>query len=259
VYSKVDIYRDISKIPINKSGTLLIHSSMKSIGEVQGRADTILDIFIELMKDGLLVFPTHTWDSYNNKDDTYNPLTEPSCVGILSNLFMKREGVVRSLHPTHSVAAIGKDSDDFIDGEEFSNTPCPRNGCWGKLYNRRAQILFIGVNLTKNTFIHGVEEWNGIPNRLTGREYRIKVVKKNNEEIFSHIKRHWNEYGDVSSNYGKLLKPFMYKNICREFKIGGAKCYLCEAKEMGDLTSEFLKKEKDLFIDSTPVPEEWYR
>ena len=29
-------------------------------------------------------------------------------MGLLTNMFMKRPGVVRSLHPTHSIAAIGK-------------------------------------------------------------------------------------------------------------------------------------------------------
>ena len=45
---------------IDQNGTIIVHSSMKSIGEVEGGADTVLDAFSEYMKDGLLVFPTHT-------------------------------------------------------------------------------------------------------------------------------------------------------------------------------------------------------
>jgi len=259
MYSKEDLHKDISKIPLRRNGTLLIHSSMKSIGNVQGGADTILDIFIEVMKKGLLVFPTHTWAEYNNKNNIFNSVKEPSCVGILTNLFMKREGVIRSLHPTHSVAALGKDAKNYIEGEERSETPCPKSGCWGKLYDRDAQILFIGCDLTKNTLIHGVEEWNNIPDRLSEKKYKIKIIGKDEEEFCSEVKRHWNSSGDISSNYGKLLKPFLHKNICSEYKIGDAKCYLCEAKKMADLTSSFLKKDKDLFININPVPEEWFK
>lgn len=49
---------------------------------------------------------------------------EPSCVGILTNLFMKRAGVVRSLHPTHSMAGFGKNAAEYLAGEEYRNTPC---------------------------------------------------------------------------------------------------------------------------------------
>ncbi|NLM98188.1 MAG: aminoglycoside N(3)-acetyltransferase, partial [Halanaerobiaceae bacterium] len=45
----------------------------------------------------------------------------------------------------------------------------------------------------------------------------------------------------------------------RECKIGDAVSYLCAARGMADLTTEFLKKDKDLFADGKPVPEEWYR
>lgn len=34
------------------------------------------------------------------------PDTEEACVGLLTNLFRKRPGVVRSLHPTHSMEEV---------------------------------------------------------------------------------------------------------------------------------------------------------
>jgi hypothetical protein len=47
---------------------------MKSIGAVDGGADTVLDAFIEhivLDGDGLLLFPTHTWATVPKDTDTY--------------------------------------------------------------------------------------------------------------------------------------------------------------------------------------------
>ena len=93
---------------------------MKSVGEVEGGADTVLDAFIDYMKDdGLLIFLTHTWEQINDEYNVFNPMTEPSCVGILTNLFMKRPGAVRSLHPTHSVAAIGKDAGNIPQAKKL--------------------------------------------------------------------------------------------------------------------------------------------
>lgn len=259
MYTKLDILRDIESMGINPKGTLLIHSSMKSIGDVDGKADTVIDAFIEYMKDGLLLFPTHSWDDDNLLNDIYDPLTEPSCVGILTNLFRKREGVIRSLHPTHSVAAIGRDASDYIKGEEKSSTPCPREGCWGRLYDRQAQILFLGCTLKSNTYIHGVEEWNNIPDRISSKPKQIKVINPDGDNYYLDYYRHHSSNGDVSKNYDKLLEPFLEKGIASKGSIGDARSYLCDAVGMADLTTEFLKKNSNLFADDKPIPNKWYR
>jgi len=259
MYTNSDILKDISSMGIDPEGTLLIHSSMKSIGDVDGRAETVIDAFIEYMKNGLLIFPTHSWDEDNLVDDIYDPLTEPSCVGILSNLFMKREGVVRSLHPTHSVAAIGKDAMDYIEGEENSHTPCPREGCWGRLYDRKAQILFLGCTLKTNTYIHSVEEWNNVPDRIADKSRKIKIINPYGDDYYLDFYGHHSSHGDVSKNYDKLLKPFLYKGIVSKGKIGDARSYLCDAVGMADLTTKFLNNDIDLFADDKSIPADWYR
>ncbi|WKN29644.1 AAC(3) family N-acetyltransferase [Porifericola rhodea] len=259
MYTKADLKTHLSGMGIRPQGSLLIHSSMKAIGDVENGADTVLDAFIEYMKDGLLIFPTHTWHEDNNPGGVYNPFTEPSCVGILGNLFMKRAGVIRSWHPSHSVAALGKDADTYTSGEELRNTPCSREGCWGKLYDRKAQILFLGCTLKSNTFIHGVEEWNDVPERLTEEYHHYKIVNEKGQQLDYAQKCHSKKYGDVSRNYDKLLAPGLHEGIVTIGKIGDATSYLCEAKALADMCSEFLRKDPQLFLDDSPVPEKWYK
>jgi aminoglycoside 3-N-acetyltransferase len=209
------------------------------------------------MRNGLLIFPTHTWDTvtWEKKDENGIPVGEqnifdhenmPSCVGILTNLFMRREGVIRSLHPTHSVAAIGADAAEFTRGEEFTQSPCPRNGCYGKLYDRNAQILFLGCKLSKNTYLHGVEEWNEIPNRLTENQQKI-FIKTREKLIPCPQYRHHFAGGDISENYIKAEKIFIEKNAAHYCKIGDAHSVLCDAKKMADIISLHLKDDADFF------------
>lgn len=231
---------------------------MKAVGKVEGRADTVIDAFMEYMKDGLLLFPTHTWSEDNNKDNIFNPKTEKACVGILPNIFRKRKGVIRSLHPSHSIAAYGEDAAEFIAGEENRRTPCPRNGAYGKLNDRKAQILFLGCNLKSNTFIHGVEEWNNIDNRLSKEPIEYKVVLEE-REISAPMHYHDSPVENISLNYDILTEAFLEKNICVKAQIGDAISYLCQANEMADLTSKFLQKNQDLFLDDQPIPEQWYK
>jgi len=90
IYTNESLIRDLSAIGIMPDDTLLVHSSMKAIGEVEGGADTVLDAFAEHMEPGLLIFPTHTWNTIGSMSFAYHPLTEISCVGILSNLYRIR-------------------------------------------------------------------------------------------------------------------------------------------------------------------------
>ncbi len=259
MYTKADLIMQIEELGIKRTDTLLIHSSMKSIGDVEGRGDTVLDAFMEYLNEGLLVFPTHTWEQMSDTYNLFNPKTEPSCVGILSNLFMVRPGVYRSLHPTHSVAAFGNDAKTFVAGEERFDTPCPRKGCWGKLYDLDARILFIGCTLRSNTIIHGVEEWTHIPNRLSKKAQPLKIQMEDGQIIERPLFRHHNERGDVSKNYRKLTEPLLYLGIAKKGQFGNARTILCRTKEMVDLTSEFLKRDRDLFLDDMPIPKSWYR
>lgn len=258
MHTKECLMNDLSAIGIRADDTLLVHSSMKALGEVDGRADTVLDAFIEYMRPGLLIFPTHTWEKIGDVYFAYNPLTEPSCVGILSNLFLARPGVIRSWHPTHSLAALGRDAEDFTRGDEQWDTPCSRGGCYGKLYDRKAKILFLGCSLKRNTYLHGVEEWNDIPNRLSDTHMPLVIMTPDGREIPRPLLGHRSPFGDVSQNFDKMEAPFIHAGFARKGNIGDAKSTLCDAIGMADLTYELLKTNPDLFADGAPVPKAWY-
>lgn len=107
-YTKADLKHDLAAMGLTGNETILIHSSMKSIGPVEGGADTVLDAWMEFFAEGLLLLPTHTWRFINEENRVFDVRRSPCCVGILPELFRQRPGVVRSLHPTHSMAAYGK-------------------------------------------------------------------------------------------------------------------------------------------------------
>lgn len=252
------LMKDLSKTNINRTGTLMVHSSMKEIGEVDGRADTVIDALMTFMADGLLVFPTHTWSEENLKDGVFDPDTEPACVGILPNIFRQREGVLRSLHPSHSVAAYGKDAKAYIRHDDTATTPCPRTGCFGNLYDREAQILFLGATLKTNTFIHSVEEWHQIEDRLKEEARPLKVLLPDGRTKQVDLIGHYNSRGDVSKNYDKLHEPMLELGIANEYRIGDAKSIVVEVKPMADLVGRLFQYDRDLFVDKRPIKKEWY-
>lgn len=255
-YRKEQIIEAIQALGVAQTDTLMIHSSMKAIGEVSGGADTVLDAFGEYLREGLLVFPTHTWETVTPKSNFYDYRTEPACVGLLPELFRKRPGVFRSLHPTHSVAALGRDAESFTFGEEYTSTPCSRRGCLGKLLDRNGRILFLGCSPARNTFLHGVEEWNEVPDRLTEETVCYRILLREDgghprirEQRYHELHSDLVQNGDVSVHYGKIMPVFLKEGIARQGRLCDASCIVADCRGMYDITSDYLRKNPMLFND----------
>ena len=139
------LHRDLALAGLQKNDTVMIHSSMRSLGEVEGRAEGFLRALAEYFTDGLIAFPTLSWDLVNARQPVYSVRDTPCTTGLLPELFRKFPGVKRSLHPTHSITALGKDADDFLAGHERFDSPAHRNSPWGRLYDRKAKIFFVGT------------------------------------------------------------------------------------------------------------------
>ena len=258
-YTKEQLIQQLRDMGIKPTDNLLVHSSMKSLGPVEGGADTVLDALMEAVPEGLLILPTHTWKQMCEEYSFFNPETEPVCVGILPELFRKRPGVVRSLHPTHSVAVCGKGAEDYIRGEENCTTPCPPNGCWGRLKDIGAKILLLGVTHTRNTYIHGIEECFNIPERFTDKPTRFQVKMPDGSVKEVDMYRHYNRIDPhISEHYDIMKEGYEKTGAAKQVSLGDATCILCDAAKLYEITGRVLVKEPNFFIERDMVPEAWY-
>lgn len=230
---------------IPPEATVLIHSSMKSIGAVAGGADTVLDVLMAYFgKRGLLVFPTLSHRVVNAETPVFDVSRTPCSTGILPELFRSRPGVLRSLHPTHSVAAFGPDAAAFIAGHERFDSPCPRQSPWGRLYDRDAYIIFLGIPIVSNTTLHGVEEWSDVPGTLTESRQPLVVLTAEGRSIPVPSRRH---SGDHSAYYAGPEAEFIAAGIERKIRFGDAECRVLRARPMTDLILAKLQQVPQLF------------
>ena len=237
-YTKAGLTEDFKNLGIKKTDRVLIHSSMKSIGGVEGGADAVLDVFCEyLAENGNIALPSHSWRTINDEHNIFDPEKEPSCVGILTEIFRKRKGVLRSLHPTHSVAVTGKDKEYFVKDEHLIDTPCGRKGCWGKLLDMDFKIIFLGCGTKSNTYIHGVEEWCNVPNRLTEEYHKFKIVMPGGTLFDRDIRRH---IGGISESYDRIQPYKEKRGLAKKGRFGGADCVVERAADIYNVTSALL-------------------
>ena len=280
-YNKQQLKDQLESMGLKGDETILIHSSMKAIGVVDGGADTVLDAWMEYFKDGLLLLPTHTWKTVNADNPVYNPYTTPSCVGLLTNMFMKRDGVIRSLHPTHSMSGYGKNAAEYLAGEEYNNTPCTPCGCYDRLKEVGGKVLLVGVGHERNTYIHSVEEVLNVPNRLSDMPMELVIElqeesnnsgklppynrddgwKKHTDNKLCrkvYVRKHYNaQQPHISEDFVKLNQIFLDRGVVRKVKFGNADSLLCDAKGMFNIVRQVIAPDPECIVtkDTLSMPE----
>lgn len=263
MYKKEDLIQNLAEMGLEPTDALMVHSSMKAVGPVEGGAETVVDAFMDYLKDGLFMTPTHTWDRIGkNKRTLFDPRVEGNCVGIIPTLFSRREGVLRSLHPTHSIAVWGKGAADYIRGEEKMTSPCTPGGCWDRLREIDARILLLGVTHNRNTFIHAVDEALGIPDRLTPDRTPLQIRMPDGSIREVEMHRHFNStYGSgaYAECYEKLKEAFFGLGAAKKAKFGGADCILCEARKIYAVCEKLFGIEPNCVIHRETIPEEWWK
>lgn len=228
--TKDQLKKDLEKLGIKPSDTLLIHSSMKAIGPVEGGADAVLDMLMDYFRDeGLLVFPTLSYGQVNAAQPVFDVRETPSCVGILPQLFRQRPGVIRSLHPTHSLAAFGRDAAEFTAGHEKALTPAPEGSPWWRLLERSGKILFIGTGISCNTFLHGVDEWLKLPGMRRTEPQYLQVVDYDGQV---HSVPQFRHAGGRNAFYGSCEARFDAAGAIVRGKFGQADCHVLDCRKI---------------------------
>lgn len=261
MHTKADLIDQLIQMGIEPTDTVVIHTSMKAIGNVDGGVATLLDAFIDYLEDGLFIVPTHTWENVTKNSPLFDVNKTKPCIGIVPTIAAFYPRGIRSLNPTHSVAAFGNRAKSYIAGELEFESPTHPQGCWGRLYDENAKILLIGVGQDRNTFLHAVDEINDMPERLTDEIIPFKVKLYDGRIVDRPMRQHYNPHSnDVSQFFTKFDDAFAHHNAVHIGQLGDAKVQVCNARKCADIFMDILNKsDKDLCIDDAPIPEELYK
>ena len=155
--TRQDISEALRALGLTRGAVVFMHSSLSSLGAVDGGADTVVDAVLDALgPDGTLAVPTFCSINRRRKQ-TYDPDTTPSEVGQITNALRSRPEAFRSPHIWQSMSAIGRRAEEMMSVHR--PVAWAADGPFWRLYEWDAFIMLLGVPYFRSTFWHLIEQW----------------------------------------------------------------------------------------------------
>lgn len=248
---KEDIIKDLEAIGLNRGDIVLLHSSLKSIGYVIGGPKTVINALIEVLgEEGTLVIPTYPrrgsmYETCMIKDYIFDVKKSPTKLGAIPTSFLKFKRISRSIHPTHSVSAIGKYSKVITETHHIGNKTYGENSPWGKILDLNGKVLGIGVSLHPNAQYHYVEDIMGdyFPLKVKVDEiFKLKCKIDENEYVYVNVNPLDPEIAKtrIDKKDSSFIRQYFWEiysklGILKVGKVGEATSWWVNAKKFCDI------------------------
>ena len=164
-----------------QSDLLFVHSSLSACGSIEGGPATVVNALRSWISDrAALAMPTHTW-SYPDASGVapvYDYRTTPSVVGTITNYYWRQPGIVRSLHPSHSLACSGPTAEKLCRGHELFETPCGVDTPYHQIAVGNSSVLMFGATLDSYTLFHTAEDEAQAPYLYAPEQVTLRTKDK---------------------------------------------------------------------------------
>lgn len=238
------MYEDLLALGLQAEDTVLMHSSLSSLGYVEGGAQTVIDTLLALLHRGTLLLPALTFRPvYETK--VFSSKDTPSCVGAISEHFRCREGVMRSFHPTHSVCAAGKYAVELLQDHFDSDTPAGPNSPFARLPAYDGKILMLGCSIGSNTSMHAVEETMDPWYLFMDRPVTYTMYDDDGRCFQKAIKRHNFVGNGLRQRYDRLANVMQIP----QGKVLQATGHLIPAAEMWRIAQKTMALDTNYFVE----------
>jgi aminoglycoside N3'-acetyltransferase len=150
------------------------------VGYLVRGADTVIDALLAVVGErGTVMMPTFSVGDSSYRYATSNPPPfdpqhAPATTGALPERFRHYPGVLRSLHPTHSVAAKGPLAEELLRHHEKSESPFGDATPYARLGPFGGKVLLLNCNA--NSLMHRTQEEMDWPNHYRAERFTMQVV-----------------------------------------------------------------------------------
>ena len=259
-FSTEDLFIEIeNNIGRDSFDILMVHSSINALLPMyKGNVKELLDYLIlySKQKKVTLVMPTFTLGKKNSGPESFylnkkvfDVDKTPTTVGLLNELFRRKKDVLRSIHPTHSIAALGPKAEELTNKHHICETSFGDNSPFGIMDSYNTKILGLGVYYYRNlTHVHVVEDIlkDKFPYPIKRTFNIIPVKLKNNDEFFKYDLKCYTDSLSSVRDLTILKKHIEDKNL-KQWSFKGVPMFLTNAKVVTETLILMAKQGKSIY------------
>ena len=255
---KQDILDALEGLGIRKGQTIMVHTSMSSLGFVCGGAQVVIEALLEAVgSEGTVMMPTQSWKNLDptagvhwEEPESWWPairehwpaydkdLTPTNTMGRVAEMFRKWPGTRRSDHPARSVAAWGKYAEYLTADHDLSNI-FGEGSPIGKLYELDGSVLLIGVGYDKNTSLHLADVRASYPGKHDSTEY--SAVMENGQRV-------WKRYDTLfvdGEDFEEIGRAFEKSRSVGKMPLGNGMLTLMRQRDLVDFAVEWIEANRN--------------
>ena len=243
--TKDNLISEFKELGLEPNDIVLVHSSFKSFGGVEGGPQTVIDSILEIIgNSGTLIVPTFNFD-FCEKDPVFDIINTPSKMGIITELVRNNPNSIRTKDPVYSFSILGKYAKEL--SQNYVDDSYGKNSIFAKLREFNGKIMIIGLPYTNSmTFFHHVEEMQEVEYRFT-KEFHGKYINKEREEEHCRISFRVRDLNrGIKTELDRMGKILENESIVKVKKIGKAVVRIMNASKVFDRTIKELNKNPDI-------------
>ncbi len=171
-----DLVAGFKDLGLQAGDTVLVHSSYKSFGGVEGGPPDVLEALLEVLTpEGTLIMPAFNFDF--NKGQPWDVRTSPSQMGVITEIARTDPRFTRVFHPIYSFSIAGKHAGELTRVRYKSSYE--RISVFGRLRDLDGKIMVIGLAYNNSmTFFHHIEQMEGVDYRFI-KQFTGEVTDEN--------------------------------------------------------------------------------
>ena len=228
------------QISVKPGDTIIVHTSYKSLGGVEGGAEAVIDVMRELVGSrGTVLFPAFNFQSWT-ETHYFDVLETPSKMGTITELARLRADAKRTPHPIYSFSVWGARADEFAaadDAEAYGP-----HSAFALFHKSNGTILSIGLDFNNTFSMHHYIEYN------VGCDYRrvkefsgiyVGYDRQPRVKMYSMFVRK----GDRVKTYiVPAMNELLAAGVIKEVQVGEAKVHFATAKDFYDNMSVIVRE-----------------
>jgi aminoglycoside 3-N-acetyltransferase len=183
-YGPAQLRESLTRLGLAPGDTVILHGAFGHHHGFRGSIEDLTNVFVDLLgPQGTLAMVSLPYRSsslqYLQTMKRFDVRRTPSMMGLISEYFRHRPGVLRSLHPTHPVLALGARAKWLVESHENSLYPCGPGTPFEKMLLADGKVVFFNVPFATFTFFHYLEHHvsSRVPFKLyTDEPFAVPVV-----------------------------------------------------------------------------------